>query len=449
MTKNVRITMIGTGYVGLVSGACFAALGHQVTCIDRDKNKISKLKNAEIPIYEANLKELVDENLANQRLSFSTELKAAIESAEVIFVAVGTPTCIVTGKADLQYVEGLAKELAPLLTSYKVIVLKSTVPIGTGQQFKKIIHAINPQAKFDMVSNPEFLREGSAVTDFMNPDRIVIGSETERSQNLMQAIYAPFLQKHVPMLYTDIESSELIKYAANCFLATKIAFINEVADLCEKTGANIENVIQGLGLDKRIGAGYLQPGPGFGGSCFPKDTLALIQIAEELACPLTVVEAVVESNEHRKKKMIQKIVNICGGDVALKRLAILGVAFKANTDDIRESSAMVIIQGLQKLGARLRVYDPAAMEKASTELPGVDWAHNVTDAIRDAEVLVIITEWEEFKNLKFHALDKKPIIIDLRNLYDLREMKKMQLSYHSIGRPAVKSQTQVQVLMEE
>jgi len=449
MTKNVRITMIGTGYVGLVSGVCFAALGHLVTCIDKDKNKISKLQNAEIPIYEATLKELVDENLANQRLFFNTELKSAVESAEVIFVAVGTPTCVVTGKADLQYVEGLARELAPLLTAYKVIVLKSTVPIGTGQQFKKIIQTINPQAKFDMVSNPEFLREGSAVTDFMDPDRIVIGSETDRSQNLMKAIYYPFLQKQIPILYTDIESSELIKYAANCFLATKIAFINEVADLCEKTGANIENVIQGLGLDKRIGAGYLQPGPGFGGSCFPKDTLALIQIAEELACPLSVVEAVVQSNEHRKKKMIQKIVNICGGDVTGKRLGILGVAFKANTDDIRESSAMVIIQGLQKLGAKLRVYDPAAMEKAATELPGVDWAHSAVEVMRDAEVLVIITEWEEFKNLKFNNLDKKPIIIDLRNLYDLQEMKKMRVSYHSIGRPAVKSQAQVQVLMED
>lgn len=449
MTENVRITMIGTGYVGLVSGACFAALGHKVTCIDKDHSKITKLKNAEIPIYEDDLKELVDEHLENKRLFFSTELKAAVETAEVIFVAVGTPSCPKTGRADLQYVEGLAKELAPLLHSYKVIVLKSTVPIGTGHWFKKIIQRINPEAKFDMVSNPEFLREGSAVGDFMNPDRIVVGSETERSQILMNAIYQPFLQQNIPVLHTDIESSELIKYAANCFLATKIAFINEVADLCEKTGANIDSVTQGLGLDKRIGPGYLQPGPGFGGSCFPKDTLALIQIAEELASPLSVVEAVVESNENRKKKMIQKIVQICGGNVVGKRLAILGVAFKANTDDIRESSAMVIIQGLQKLGAELQVYDPAAMEKAALELTGVTWASNVAEAMQEAEAIVIITEWPEFKNLKFHTKDHKPMVIDLRNLYDLAEMKKQRIPYYSIGRPAVKSQTQVEVLLED
>ncbi len=473
MTKNVNITMIGTGYVGLVSGACFAELGHQVTCVDNDKNKISKLKKAEIPIYEANLKELVDRHLSSKQLSFSTELKAAVETAEVIFVAVGTPACPVTGQADLQYVEGLARELAPLLTTsmnantYKVIVLKSTVPIGTGHRFKKIIQALNPDAKFDMVSNPEFLREGSAVADFMNPDRIVIGSESDRSRNLMNAIYDCFLQQQIPILHTDIESSELIKYAANCFLATKIAFVNEVADLCEKTGANIESVTEGLGLDKRIGPGYLQPGPGFGGSCFPKDTLALIQVADALDSPLSVVEAVVQSNESRKKKMIQKIVHICGG-VTLKRLAILGVAFKANTDDIRESSAMVIIQGLQELGAKLTVYDPAAMGKATLELSGVEWASSVQEAIKEAEAVVIITEWSEFKNIKFNSLNndkgkgynkgnndltnnlkKKPVIIDLRNLYDLEEMQAQGVTYHSIGRPAVKSLVQVPMTIED
>lgn len=451
MTKNVNITMIGTGYVGLVSGACFAALGHRVTCIDKDKTKIEKLERAEIPIYEAKLKELVDENLSKKQLFFTTELKAAVDTADVIFVAVGTPSCPVTGKADLQYVEGLARELAPLLQQYKVIVLKSTVPIGTGQRFKKIILQINPSAKFDMVSNPEFLREGSAVKDFMNPDRIVIGSESEPSRQLMNSIYDSFLQQQIPILHTDIESSELIKYAANCFLATKIAFINEIADLCEETEANIESVTKGLGLDKRIGPGYLEPGPGFGGSCFPKDTLALIQVAETLASPLSVVESVVQSNENRKKKMIQKILHICGGNILQKRLAILGVAFKANTDDIRESSAMVIIQGLQKLGAKLRIYDPAAMEKAALELPGVEWASTALDAMKEAEVVVIITEWQEFKNLKFNHFknaNKKPIVIDLRNLYDLNEMQKLGISYHSIGRPAVRNLVDIPVPVE-
>lgn len=447
-SSAVNITMIGTGYVGLVSGACFSALGHRVTCLDNDVAKIAKLKKAIIPIYEIKLKDLVDENLAQKRLSFSTDLKSAIETAEVIFVAVGTPPCPVTGKADLQYVEGLARELAPLLTSYKVIVLKSTVPIGTGHRFKKIMQTINPEAKFDMVSNPEFLREGSAVSDFMNPDRIVIGSETKRSQNLMDRIYQPFLKQNIPILHTDIESSELIKYAANCFLATKIAFVNEIADLCEETGANIESVTEGLGLDRRIGPGYLQPGPGFGGSCFPKDTLALIQIAEALSCPLSVVEAVVRSNENRKKKMVQKILHICGGEVEGKRLAILGVAFKANTDDIRESSAMIIIEDLQKLGAKLRVYDPAAMEKASLELPAIEWSSSVSEAMKDAEAVIIITEWQEFKNLRFNNginQHKKPIIIDLRNLYDLKEMQGIDINYHSIGRPAVKSVADVPV----
>lgn len=441
--SDLCITMIGTGYVGLTTGTCTAELGakaglkHKVICIDKDAEKINKLKLGQIPIYEPGLEILVQQNLERKCLEFDTHLKNAVLQSEVIFIAVGTPTCLNTNQTDLSYLSAALKELAPLLneSDYKVIVIKSTVPVGTGRYAAKMLRTLNPKAKFDMVSNPEFLREGSAVIDFMQPDRMIIGLESDSVREMMNRIYQPLIDQQIPVLYTDIESSELIKYTANCFLATKIAFINEVASLCEKTGANIELVTQGLGLDKRIGLQYLQPGPGFGGSCFPKDTLALMHAARTLGAPLTIVEAVVHSNEDRKNKMVDKIVEACGGSVQGKTLGILGLAFKANTDDIRESSAIVIVNALQKMGATLRVYDPAAMQTSASVLPDVIFASDPYDAMSTADAVVIVTEWDEFKGLDFRSQIKQPIIIDLRNLYEVEQMKQLGIPYSSIGRP--------------
>lgn len=439
MNQKLKIAMLGTGYVGLVSGTCFSSLGFEVTCIDNDEHKIDSLQRNEIPIFEPNLKELVQENKALNRLHFTSN-KKDIQNADVIFIAVGTPPCPKTSRADLQYIESAARELAPLLIGHKTIVIKSTVPVGTCQKVKSIIETMNPKAQFDLVSNPEFLREGSAVFDFMNPDRIIIGVQNERARKTMETIYASFVEKGVPLISSDLETSEMIKYAANCFLATKLAFVNEVSSLCEKLGADIEKVMKGVGSDPRIGSLYLQAGPGFGGSCFPKDTLAFRDMAREVESPLEIIDAVITSNEKRKKEMVEKIVKVTGG-VSGKTIAILGVAFKANTDDVRDSASLTIIQELQKQGAKIAAFDPKAMEKAAKILKDVRWAKDSYDAIRDAHVVVIVTEWEEFRKLELQRVREllkqktdRPLMIDLRNLYDPEKVASFGLSYASIGR---------------
>jgi len=433
----LKITMIGTGYVGLVSGTCFAELGHTVTCIDKDEEKIAKLRQGQIPIFEEKLEEMVRHNVQQGRLTFETNLPSAIENSDVIFIAVGTPTRPEDGSADLSYITTATKDIAPFLTQYKVIVIKSTVPIGTCHIVKNSILNFNPNADFDIVSNPEFLREGSAVQDFIDPDRIIIGSESTKARDLMNIIYNTFVEHNIPILHTDLESSELIKYTANCFLATKIAFINEIATLCEKTGANIENVVEGIGLDKRIGKGFLQPGPGFGGSCFPKDTLALAHFARTLRSPLTIVDTVIRSNEERKKLMLEKVVEACHKNVAGKKIAILGIAFKANTDDSRESPSLVIIEGLQRLGATIIAYDPAVKKEKQPSFPEVIWASSAKKALQKAEMAVIVTEWDEFKRIDFASFNHPITIVDLRNLYDPKAMAKAGIPYFSIGRKSL------------
>ena len=426
---TIQIAVIGTGYVGLVSGTCFAELGHSVICIDNNPEKIAQLKLAQIPIYEPELAEMVNKNIQAGRLNFDTQLQKTVEKSQVLFIAVGTPTDPGTGQADLSYLKIAAREIAQFINDYKVIVVKSTVPVGTCHLVKTIIQQENPNAQFDIVSNPEFLREGLAVYDFMNPDRIIVGTETESAKAMMNQIYQVFDKRGIPILFTDLESSELIKYAANCFLATKIAFINEIANLCEKTNANIVEVSEGLGLDKRIGAVYLKPSPGFGGSCFPKDTLALAHAAREILSPL--------SNERHKAYMIEKILAACYGAVRGKTLTVLGVAFKANTDDVRESSALIIIEALQKQGANIIVYDPAAMENAAKVLSNVVFAKDVYQAMRGSDAVVIATEWPEFCDLNFDCMGDNATVVDLRNLYDPKAMYAQGIRYFSIGRKPV------------
>lgn len=444
MVDKISITMVGTGYVGLVSGACFAELGWSVTCIDKDAQKIKSLQEAEISIYEAGLRELVQSNLEKQRLQFKTDLAEALHSSEVVFIAVGTPTDPDTGQANLHDIEAVAQEIAPYLENHKFIVVKSTVPVGTGKRIKNLILQANPQAKFNMISNPEFLREGSAVSDFMNPDRVIIGSEGEAARKIMDTLYQPLLNRNIPILHTSIETSEMIKYAANCFLATKIAYTNEIADLCEKLSANVEEVMLGVGLDNRIGIGYLKPGPGFGGSCFPKDTRALAHVAQAVHSPLTIIDAVIEANEKRKMDIVDKILAACGGSLNGKKIAILGVAFKANTDDVRESAALAIIQGLQAEGAVVSAFDPVAMKRAAEVLKGVVWAKTSYEASENATAVVIVTEWAEFAELDLARIrinmklvsDHPPTLIDLRNLYAPEVAAAAGLRYLSSGRPA-------------
>lgn len=431
---TIKIAMVGTGYVGLVSGTCFAELGHQVICIDKDQEKIAQLRRAEIPIYEPDLAEMVAKNIQEGRLQFDTQLQKAVAASQVLFIAVGTPTDPVTGQADLSYLKMAALEIAPFINEYKIIVIKSTVPVGVCHLVKDLIQKENPKAQFDVVSNPEFLREGVAVYDFLYPDRIIIGTENDRVKVIMNQIYNVFIARSVPVLYTDLESSELIKYAANCFLATKIGFINEIADLCEKTNANIVDVSEGLGLDKRIGGVYLKPSPGFGGSCFPKDTLALAHSARELEAPLAIVESVIAANERHKLHMVDKILEACHGSVQGKTLAVLGVAFKANTDDVRESSALIIIEGLQKHGANIVIYDPAAMNNAAKVLQHVVFAEDVNEAMCGADAVVIATEWDAFCHLDFRCMGENPTVVDLRNLYDPKLMHAQGVRYFSIGR---------------
>jgi len=434
----MRIAMIGTGYVGLVSGACFSQFGVTVTCVDKDEGKINALQKGKIPIFEPGLEELINENMAAERLSFSTDLPSAVKDADAVFISVGTPSRRGDGHADLSYVYAASKEIARALTGYTVVVTKSTVPVGTGRQVEQIIRNLCPNAHFDIVSNPEFLREGSAIDDFMRPDRVIIGTESFRASEVMRQLYRVLYLIETPILFTNLETSELIKYAGNSFLATKITFINELADLCEKVGADIHDVSKGIGLDGRIGRKYLHPGPGYGGSCFPKDTLALARTAQETKSPLQIVEAVIEINERRKNGMVRRIVEACGGSVADKTIAILGLTFKPNTDDMRDSPALDIVGGLLSAGAKVRAFDPVGMNEARKVLPGVKYCSDAYDAMDKADAVGIVTEWNEFRSLdleRVKTLLTAPILVDFRNIYSPKDMIEAGFSYSCIGRP--------------
>ncbi len=437
----MRVAMIGTGYVGLVSGACFSNFGHHVVCVDKDESKIARLNRGEIPIYEPGLDALVADNVKAGRLSFTTDLKSAVPDAEAVFIAVGTPSRRGDGFADLSYVWDAATEIADTLKGYTVIVTKSTVPVSTCSKVEAIIRERNPTAEFDVASNPEFLREGSAIEDFQRPDRVVVGTDSERARNVMRALYRPlFLNDKTPFVFTTREASELIKYASNAFLAMKITFINEMADLCERAGADIQDVARGIGLDGRIGSKFLNAGPGYGGSCFPKDTLALVRQASEFGAPSRIIESVIDVNATRKKRMADKIIDAFGG-VKGKTVAILGVTFKPNTDDMRDSPSLDIIPALQQAGATVRAFDPEGMAEAEKLLPGVKWTQNGYEAMTGADGVAILTEWNEFRALDFartKALLKRPLMVDLRNIYTPREMLEAGFEYHSVGRTPVR-----------
>ena len=433
----MKIAMIGTGYVGLVSGACFAEFGPNVVCVDLDASKVERLRRGEIPIFEPGLDDLVAKGLKSGRLSFTTDLAAAVADADAVFIAVGTPSRRGDGHADLRYVEAAVADVARAMTAYTVVVTKSTVPVGTGRRVAEIIKATNPAADFDVASNPEFLREGSAIGDFMRPDRVVIGAETERAREVMQALYRPLYLMETPVVMTTLETAELTKYAANAFLATKITFINEIADLCEKVGANVQDVARGMGLDGRIGKKFLHAGPGYGGSCFPKDTIALVRTAQEYGSPARLVETVVQVNDTRKGAMASRVMQACGGSVRGKVVAVLGVAFKPNTDDMREAPSLAIVPALQDAGATIRAYDPAAMHEAQPLLPDVQWCSDAYDAAKGADVLVLITEWNEFRALDFEqlgALMRTQVLVDLRNVYRPDDVRAAGFHYSSIGR---------------
>ncbi|MBL0170016.1 MAG: UDP-glucose/GDP-mannose dehydrogenase family protein [Gemmatimonadaceae bacterium] len=433
----MKIAMIGTGYVGLVSGACFAEFGPTVVCVDLDASKVERLRRGEIPIYEPGLDDLVAKGVKSGRLSFTTDLAEAVAGADAVFIAVGTPSRRGDGHADLRFVEAAAADVARAMTGYTVVVTKSTVPVGTGRRVEDIIRATNPAADFDVASNPEFLREGSAITDFMRPDRVVIGAETDRAREVMQALYRPLYLMETPVVMTTLETAELTKYAANAFLATKITFINEIADLCEKVGANVQDVARGMGLDGRIGKKFLHAGPGYGGSCFPKDTLALVRTAQEYGSPARLVETVVQVNDTRKGAMASRVIQACGGSVRGKTVAVLGVAFKPNTDDMREAPSLAIVPALQDAGAIIRAYDPAAMHEAQSLLPDVQWCDDAYDAAAGADVLVLITEWNEFRALDLEQLGaamRARVLVDLRNVYRPDDMRAAGFLYSSIGR---------------
>ena len=433
----MRIAMVGTGYVGLVSGACFSEFGLDVICVDRDEKKIKDLNSGIIPIFEPGLDVLVRNNFASGRLKFTTNLKKSIRESEVVFIAVGTPSRRGDGHADLTYVYDVAKEIAETIDSYKVIAMKSTVPVGTGREVQKIIQDVNPNAEFDIVSNPEFLREGSAINDFMRPDRIVIGADSTKAKDVMRHLYKALYLIETPILFTNLETSEIIKYATNTFLATKITFINEISDLCENVGADIHDVSKGIGLDKRIGSKFLHPGPGYGGSCFPKDTLAFIKSAKEYNSPLRIVETVVDINNNRKSKMHERVINACNGSVNGKKIAILGLTFKPNTDDMRDSPALEIVNNLVNAGAKISAYDPGGMDEAKKIIKNIKYCKNTYETVESASCLVIITEWNEFRSLDFVRIKKSmqsPVLVDLRNIYSPEDMKSYGFTYYSIGR---------------
>jgi len=437
----MKIAIVGTGYVGLVSGAGFADFGHKVVCVDNDISKIESLRAGIIPIYEPGLDEMVEKNRRAGRLSFTTDIKEALQGAQVVFIAVGTPASRRgDGYADLTYVYGAAKEIAPFLNDYKVVVIKSTVPVGTARQVARIIRETNPDANFDMASNPEFLREGEAIEDFMKPNRIVIGVDNARADEILKEIYRPFLLAEIPFVIMSIESAELTKYASNAFLATKISFINEIAALCEETGANVLDVAHGMGLDARIGKSFLQAGPGYGGSCFPKDTRALLRIAQEHGVALRIVEAVVEVNEAQKARMVRKIRQGLGGSEAGKTIAVLGLTFKADTDDMREAPSLSILPALIERGAIIRAHDPQGMKEAKKFLPDLIYCSSPYEACEGSDAVVLLTEWREYRALDLQRLKKllrEPIFIDLRNVYRRKQMEDAGFIYYSVGRKPV------------
>jgi UDPglucose 6-dehydrogenase len=431
--------MVGTGYVGLVTGACFSEFGVDVTCVDKDAGKIDRLNNGGIPIFEPGLDKLVETNVKAGRLHFTTDLAKAVPGADAIFIAVGTPSRRGDGHADLSYVYAAAEEIGRALTGYAVVVTKSTVPVGTGREVARRIKGVRPDAKFDVASNPEFLREGAAIGDFMRPDRVVIGTESERARETMRQLYRPLYLIETPIVFTSLETSELIKYAANTFLAAKITFINEIADLCEKVGADVHDVAKGIGLDGRIGKKFLHPGPGYGGSCFPKDTLALVKTAQDYGAPLRIIETVVDINDKRKKAMAARVIAACGGSVKGKTVAVLGLTFKPNTDDMRDSPSLDILPALQEAGAKVVAYDPEGMKEAAHMMPGLVTAKDAYAAMDGADCAVIITEWNEFRALQLDRVKKllkKPVIVDLRNCYSPADMKAAGFEYSSIGRPS-------------
>ncbi len=433
----MNIAMIGSGYVGLVSGACFAEFGPQVTCVDLDASKVERLNRGEIPIYEPGLEDLVAKGMRSGRLTFTTDLASAVANADAVFIAVGTPSRRGDGHADLRFVEAAAAAIAASLTGYTVIVTKSTVPVGTGRRVEAIIRETNPSADFDVASNPEFLREGSAINDFMRPDRVVIGAESDRARSVMQSLYRPLYLLETPVIMTTLETAELTKYAANAFLATKITFINEMADLCERVGADVQDVARGMGLDGRIGKKFLHAGPGYGGSCFPKDTVALVRTAQEAGAPARLVEAVVQVNDTRKGAMASRVMQACGGSVRGKTIGVLGVAFKPNTDDMREAPSLAIVPALQDAGAKIRAFDPAAMHEAKSLLPGVEWCRDAYDAALGVDAVVLITEWNEFRALDLDQLGqqmKSRVMVDLRNVYRPADVRAAGFTYASIGR---------------
>ncbi|MBX9821387.1 UDP-glucose dehydrogenase family protein [Afipia birgiae] len=436
----MRIAMIGTGYVGLVSGACFADFGHRVTCVDTDAGKITALNRGEIPIFEPDLDRLVAASVSAGRLDFTTDLAGPVGEADAVFIAVGTPSRRGDGHADLTYVHAAAREIARALQGFTVVVTKSTVPVGTGDEVERIIRETNPQADIAVASNPEFLREGAAIRDFKHPDRIVVGTSDERARKVLGEVYRPLYLNQAPIMYTERRTAELIKYAANAFLATKITFINEMADLSEKVGADVQEVARGIGLDNRIGPKFLNAGPGFGGSCFPKDTRALVKTALDHDVPLRIVEAVLAVNDNRKRAMARKVSSALGGNLRGKTIGLLGLTFKPDTDDMREAPSIPLVTGLLDLGAKVRAYDPAGMEQAKKELPDITYCEDPYAVARDADALVIVTEWRQFRALDLKRLKREmatPVMVDLRNIYRRDEMEELGFTYESVGRGAV------------
>lgn len=434
----MKVTMIGTGYVGLVTGACFADLGHEVVCVEIDEGKLAKLRAGKIPIYEPGLEDMVARNMETGRLSFTGRAAEAVPASDAVFICVGTPPRE-DGDADLTYVHAAARDIAPNLRGYTVVVNKSTVPVGTGDEVTAIIRAANSEADFDVASNPEFLREGNAIDDFMKPDRVVIGVDGPRARAVMQALYRPLILNETLVLYTSRATAELTKYAANAFLAMKVTFINEIADICERVGADVQDVSRGIGLDSRIGTKFLQAGAGFGGSCFPKDTLALTGTARKVGRPTKIVEAVMAANDERKRRMATKIIDACGGNIEGKTVGVLGVTFKPNTDDMRDAPSLDIIPLLQEAGAHIRAYDPEGMREARKYLSNVDWTEDAYGVMPGADVLLILTEWNEFRVLDLERVRralKRPLMIDLRNIYTPEEMAQAGFEYHSVGRPS-------------
>jgi len=433
----MRVVMIGTGYVGLVSGACLADFGHRVTCVDKDEGKIAQLRKGIMPIYEPGLEALVARNVGEGRLLFAGDPREAVPEADAVFIAVGTPSRRGDGHADLSFVHAAAEEVARLIRGFTVLVTKSTVPVGTGDEIEALVRRERPDADFAVVSNPEFLREGAAIEDFKRPDRVVVGFSDERARPVMAEIYRPLYLNETPILFTDRRTSELTKYAANAFLAMKVTFINEIAELCEKVGADVQGVARGIGLDNRIGRKFLNAGPGYGGSCFPKDTLALVQTATRAAAPLELVETTIRVNAARKKAMAAKVVAAVGGEIKGKTVGVLGLTFKPNTDDMRDSPALDLIPALQALGATVQAFDPQGRE-AEALLPGVDFKSGPYEAITGADVMVLLTEWDQFRALDLdhvRGLMRAPVVVDLRNVYRPDEVRQRGFAYSSIGRP--------------